>query len=411
MLRPPPPISPPHFEASSLQAPPDFETFSLSLRLLTPMFGGSATPRQTDDEAPIRAAAIRGHLRFWWRATVGARYADAPALFQAEEELWGSAQSAGQVALQVEVTERGQLRSLDQIAPSGNARSGPQHRYFLFPFQENRKESIPEAAGREGVAFKLHLRFPAEKRDDVRAALRAWLFFGGIGSRTRRGCGALTVEGNEAQKWLPPVRFDAKWFGLNEAERNSQLPNLQGAEAFVGQAAAAMECWRRLGIFWTKFRKGHFMPHRSGRPLNPMDGGRWSDHETLRDGRYRLEVSLAKPYLGLPLIYQSFSGRSGKPASFAGTLEAAAPHGRRFASPVILKPAAFADGTFRPLILVLQGPEPQRIRIESRNGRVEADLKTPENDAVLEHFNVSRPLDAVCKAALADAERFTEVRL
>ena len=68
----------------------DAHAITLHLKLITPMFGGGHTPRELDTVQPIRAAAIRGHLRFWWRATAGAQYSTSKSLSDAEAELWGS---------------------------------------------------------------------------------------------------------------------------------------------------------------------------------------------------------------------------------------------------------------------------------------------------------------------------------
>jgi len=82
---------------------PTLETWTLKLKTITPMFGGSAIPRGVDAQNPIRAASVRGHLRFWWRATAGAGYSDPRELFEAEERIWGSTgtQKQGLVALSV----------------------------------------------------------------------------------------------------------------------------------------------------------------------------------------------------------------------------------------------------------------------------------------------------------------------
>ena len=71
------------------------ETIELELRLITPMFGGGYKAREVDPLQPIRPAAIRGHLRFWWRATAGARYTSVADLHKAETELWGGASKSG----------------------------------------------------------------------------------------------------------------------------------------------------------------------------------------------------------------------------------------------------------------------------------------------------------------------------
>ena len=43
------------------------ETVTVRCRLITPMHGGGVRPGEVDMEMPIRASAVRGQLRFWWR--------------------------------------------------------------------------------------------------------------------------------------------------------------------------------------------------------------------------------------------------------------------------------------------------------------------------------------------------------
>lgn len=146
------------------------------------------------------------------------------------------------------------------------------------------------------------------------------------------------------------------------------------------------EVWRDLGRFWARFRKGHFTEKRPS--YSPMSGGAWEDHSTLKRVRRGETIRLAKPYLGLPIVYQAF------PNAFAGTLEAITSHGTRMASPVILKPCAFQDGV-RGLVLVMSAPIPERISVKGQ----EHTLEVPQNDPVLRTLQARTPLEAVGIAA------------
>ena len=57
-------------------------------KLITPMFGGGVTPGEVDREMPIRASALRGQLRFWWRLLYRADRKPSD-LFDVESDLWG----------------------------------------------------------------------------------------------------------------------------------------------------------------------------------------------------------------------------------------------------------------------------------------------------------------------------------
>ena len=82
-----------------------------SCKLITPMYGGGVKPGEVDRDMPIRASALRGQLRFWWRLLHGADK-DSTDLFIAESALWGGISSDGpqasKVAVQVEGAPAGE---------------------------------------------------------------------------------------------------------------------------------------------------------------------------------------------------------------------------------------------------------------------------------------------------------------
>lgn len=380
------------------QAPAKRETIELELRLITPMFGGGYEARKVDRLLPIRPAAIRGHLRFWWRATAGARYTSVADLHKAETELWGAAATkdnpaVGKVALQVHILSAGEEAPYSQVAPPSKPKDGPLHGYFLFPFREQKEQNIPAAVGRKQVRFQLRLTLDASlseaQRAGIRTALKAWIAFGGVGARTRRGCGALTVVSNNANQWLPSLQGIAEWLGMpKDAVSGCGWTTLAGARGIVVPTASPEEAWRELGQFWARFRKGHF-----AQAYSPMSGGKWRDYRQVlcqlrKQGN---TLRLAKPFLGLPIIYQEIKGA--KNLCFTGTLEPA--QSGRMASPVILKPIALQGGKFGALIVVMQAPKPDKIRIDG----TEYALTAPTKDPVLQALNAADVLDAVLKGA------------
>jgi CRISPR-associated protein Cmr1 len=378
------------------QEPAKRETIELELRLITPMFGGGYNAREVDPLQPIRPAAIRGHLRFWWRATAGARYTSVADLHKAETELWGGASTKdnpafGKVAIQVQILSAGEKAPYTQVAPVSKPKEGPLHGYFLFPFQEQRTQNISAATGRAATTFMLCLTLDASlsqtQRAEVKAALKAWIAFGGIGARTRRGCGALTVVGNNANQWLPPAQGLAQWLGMpSNTASPHEWTTLAGARGIIVHPTSPEKAWRELGQFWARFRKGHF-----AQAYSPMSGGKWRDYRQvlcqLRSQGNTLR--LAKPFLGLPIEYQEF----GEQTPFTGTLEPA--QSGRMASPVILKPIALQGGKYGALVLVMNAPKPNRIQIDGK----EYALTAPTKDPVLQALDATDVLDAVLKGA------------
>ncbi len=384
--------------APEWQEPAKGETLTLELRLITPMFGGGYATGQVDELLPIRPAAIRGHLRFWWRATAGARYASVDELYTAETDLWGSASTsersaAGKVAIRVEIPNSGSGQSVPygDTAPKATPKEGPLHSYFLFPFQP--QQGKPAATGRKDVSFRLtltlHPDLNGDQKAEVRAALKAWIAFGGVGARTRRGCGALTVVGQNASQWLPPAQNLAQWLPVPKSAANPPgWTTLAGARGIFAPMPDAERAWRELGRFWARFRKGHF-----AKDYSPMSGSQWADYRQVlcRLSEQRGKVRLAKPFLGLPIIYQEIKGA--KNLCFVGSVEPA--ESGRMASPVILKPIALQGGQYGALILVMNAPKPRQIQIQGSS----YTLEPPQGDPVLQALQTNDVLDAVLKGA------------
>jgi CRISPR-associated protein Cmr1 len=374
------------------------ETLRLEIEVITPMFGGGHTPREVDEACPVRAASIRGHLRFWWRATAGARYSTPEKLFEAESALWGAAATfqesgsgPGSVSLHVEVTAQGAPVKYSQLAGDRRGpRRGPGLGYLLFPFKDEKggdgQPGAPEAVGRRGVHFRLRLCYPQQNAAEVQDALLAWLTLGGVGARTRRGCGALW-SGWEAYP-RDAAAFERWVGGFPAPEAPVPHPVLAGCRYAPAETpeGSAEQAWTSLAKFWARFRKGHF----DERGYEPMRGGRWRDYRTLtelRGDRAAEAVRLNKPSLGLPIIYQRLRG-----TTFAGTLEPG--DSGRMASPVILRPVRFGSG-YHPLVVVLRAPAPAAIRVQ---GRGTLGLNEQPDDPVLRDLRATDPRSAVLAA-------------
>ena len=236
--------------------PPKLETWTLELKTITPMFGGSAKVREVDPENPIRAASIRGHLRFWWRATAGARFSSSEELFKAEEEIWGSAEKPGLVSVRVELISEG-IKKPCAVFREGKtlADFGSYPSYALFPFQGKAEKDkstgkvkiieLPSEALRD-VRFKLYLNYPSKIETQIQSAGMAWIQYGGIGARTRRGCGSLEVINQGSVAIESPKR-----------ESNTLL-TLFPTDYFIGKSVedTPIRAWKQAVDLYRDFRQG-----------------------------------------------------------------------------------------------------------------------------------------------------------
>lgn len=239
MSRPGPSVAVPNLNLSA--RPPRPPLLEVTLQVVTPMFGGSASPGVVDSDHPVRASSVRGHLRFWWRACNAHRYSSITRLFDDESRLWGQTHREGQrvatspVDVEVELdpnstgevidcvmwscSERPQ-RKRDSWRPKWGAfpKWGDFPAYALFPFQGEAPDrcapqntwDVPPAKALIGTRFTVHLAqspyartLTEEDWDGVRAALWAWITFGGVGARTRRGCGALWADDQSLSLSVP----------------------------------------------------------------------------------------------------------------------------------------------------------------------------------------------------------------
>ena len=190
------------------------EERSYQIELIAPLFGGGVEAGENDPTMPIRGTAIRGQLQFWWRATRGPACATLGELRQRHREVWG-ADGKRQPGCRrgwrkSSSASRLRARSIAGMPRRAGGRAGGGHwlepfqerdcelPYVLFPFQGAQPESHRPAEPAElparcihHASFSLRLRFPADLLPDVEAAVWAWVNFGGLGARTRRGCGAL----------------------------------------------------------------------------------------------------------------------------------------------------------------------------------------------------------------------------
>ena len=195
----------------SARDPGELKTICLQLETITPILGGAAVPRTVDKHDPVRVSGIRGQLRFWWRAlcvhAVHQDYRDdwPRKLAEKEARLWGGVGAAAgsdkvarsRVDIWLEAVELSEVDPDDIAARNRDA-------YALWPARKVKGENKPPAERwKRGLRFRLCVRYPVDEADEVTRALRAWIWFGGVGSRTRRGCGSVTVVGPDARQWLP----------------------------------------------------------------------------------------------------------------------------------------------------------------------------------------------------------------
>lgn len=163
--------------------------------VITPMFIGGADPAEDPE---IRPPAIKAQLRYWYRAKTGE--GDIKKLLTDESEIFGSSSNKSKVKIRVinhDVIEK-------YIGKNAKTNYNLEARYD--------RESKRNLGKHEGIAylfyncfidkkfikdgFKFKIILQSEKRESLLTAIDClWLssYLGGLGSRSRRGCGCFRI--------------------------------------------------------------------------------------------------------------------------------------------------------------------------------------------------------------------------
>lgn len=336
-------------------------------QLVTPMYGGGVEAGKVDTAMPIRASSIRGQLRFWWRIACGP-FNSPREMFEKETAIWGGIGDDGAKASQVEIRvsnvnfkgevaafeyERYKDRSEFKSVPKADPNLG--HAYALFSAQgklsKDRRviEKLPHKITKKDLSFELQLNFKTHTEDaltseqisEVQKAIRWWASFGGVGSRTRRGLGAIEVKLKD--KILQPVTCE-------EVEKKGGVLTLVSLK----EKQDAMVCWKygcdKLRDFRQAKGVGRNPPATDSK--SPAGRSRWPEADSIRN----LANTYSKKHpsndsntnffpraaFGLPIIFhfQQSKGSGREPGDH--TLKVADKDKERMASPLIIRP--YYDG-------------------------------------------------------------------
>jgi CRISPR-associated protein Cmr1 len=371
--------------------------WEIPIEIVTPLYGSGPQTRQVDDQTPVRPSSIRGQLRFWWRALYGGSYGTAKALYRRERELFGGlskeAKEVEASRVVVEIQKLVRAKVTDEDISQNDLAS-----YALWPARETQTER-PTERWKPGIRFVLTLRLTkgrSSATDDERElihTLRAWLLFGGIGGRTRRGCGAIGVPDEAARNtWLPEsgeIGTIGAWLSAGQAA-NQVYPSLTGSRLCLGLPKQATNAWHESVGWLRDFRQGanprkdtapsgsfaRQRPYVDGRDGKRSGRSRWPEPDQIRCEYAAFDhmplasqgpTSWPRAQFGLPIQFQFQDkereklggGLYSSPPPPSGEL-VWSPEGKsdnpsqRLASPLILKPAQLRDGSFVGIALWLQ---------------------------------------------------------
>ena len=239
-------------------------TRQYTIEVVTPMFGGGVKAGIVDKDMPIRATEIRGHLRFWWRMLYGAGL-NPKELFDAESWLWANTKKSSAVDVFVKQNPKtAQWRNFKDKSGFNNFSS---ELYALFSAIQK------PCLLREGYCFDLIITssLSNQKMSEVDKTILTWLTFGGLGARTRRGCGTLKlVSANQ------PI-----------VAKRSTFPSNIDVYLSEKHSASAMDAWKDVVDIYQNFRQGfrgekHKKILRNGNIARVPGRSKWPEPDAIR---------------------------------------------------------------------------------------------------------------------------------
>lgn len=333
----------------------------VTFKVVTPVHGGGVgwDPseekrhiRPIDPVTPIRVSAIRGQLRFWWRAAFGCTMGSVEAMKAAEDNLWGNASQPGLVNLAL---EKWALRTEEKsLAEFG---SGIQYAAFTLK-NNNNWGTVTNVMESSTLVLTCN---PAAPLEQISKTVALWSSLGGVGGRNRRGFGAVVGINQEVQQLLTGF--------ASMTTADSQLLNLvptlhKCKPVFSNRTFECADTALNNGLdLLRRFRQGVGVGEGRNQGNGHPGRSRWPDVDTIRrksniwttqhsprQGLGFPDGAVPRAAFGMPILFHFTNPNDGPDG------KSVVPDGKeRMASSLWIRPVADGD-RFRVLALLLHIP-------------------------------------------------------
>jgi CRISPR-associated protein Cmr1 len=201
------------FRRENEKTPMKIATFEC--KILTPMFAGTAIP----GECELRPPAIKGAIRFWWRALHGGT--DWKGMREKEAAIFGTSdQAVGRSKFTIDLSEDldsgyPDFKKLDwgKMVPAGHLH----HKINVLDYlayghhewdKENSRYKYLSKCFWPGQDFSLNISYREDiDMDQVWRAIYFWTYFSGLGSRNRNGLGKIWITKWPDEISIPALKF------------------------------------------------------------------------------------------------------------------------------------------------------------------------------------------------------------
>ena len=369
-----------------LQGGGHMERLEFELETVTPLFLGGAELRGKPE---LRAASVRGALRFWSRALFGGFTGDdakgLESLRNIEAKVFGSTKvGASPIIVQLEhdtfeTTSFSQLVQRDNVTRSYGL---PGVAYLFFSARKPEREAI-----KPGTRFNLTLRLrpgTVENRNVLRRVCAAlWLLthLGGLGTRSRRGGGSLQVvrvthvfddlPAFEIQAREPSKLRDELQAGLSRLRESLPHP-ARGVEPPTTYDVLHPRTYK-IWVIDRSFNSWDTALDSFGRTMQKFRSRKQPDYGNIKQALQGkgLREPVKRAAFGLPIIFR-FTSLNNRTDTLEGEY-----HSRR-ASPLLVRVTKLANGKCVLVLTLFYSqllPEGEKIRLKKQGPS--AKVNTP----------------------------------
>jgi len=210
-------------------------------RLVTPMFCSAADT----DVAELRLPSIKGLLRFWWRVSQAGVYSEPGELLKRENEVFGSTECQSKVILRLIEKNLAPAKSTGTVFGDGRLKGAYYLAYgCLHAYRNRNKQYEAGELTRSMIAggdFALEMRLPKAFLHEVACSVKLLGCFGGVGSKSRKGYGSISLVSME-------IDGASKEVGLSKAiDSMPKTPENIPVWTAVSRSSRLIECYSPAG--------------------------------------------------------------------------------------------------------------------------------------------------------------------
>jgi len=167
----------------------------------------------SNQKAPeLRVPSVRGQIRFWLRAIIGAETQDSQIVYERESAIMGSTSVASSVTMQLQE---------DEIAEA---------KYQVLPHSSQKRFSAQAIDVNSTFKLKVILRPGTQMPPLLSNAISLWLLLGGVGMRSRRMFGSVQMASRprKSKGYQSSVESHPEWWDNWDriAQREGIFPKL-----------------------------------------------------------------------------------------------------------------------------------------------------------------------------------------